>query len=84
MTIVNAVHLLGSILAFGVGFVYCLLQTIMSYKMNDEMPGNSLCIRRFRVVICVIDAILLIIRILLIKESDIFRYSAVFCFVFFF
>ena len=58
------VHLLGAFMAFAVGFVYCVLQTVMSYKMNDEMPGNSILIRRFRVALCLIDVILLIVRIL--------------------
>ena len=64
-TSVIVVHLIGAFLAFGVGFIYCLLQTIMSYKMNDEIPGNSIYMRRIRVVLCVIICVLLIIRILL-------------------
>ena len=58
------VHLIGAFMAFGIGFVYCVLQTIMSFKMNDEMPGNDIYIRRFRISLCIVDFILLIVCIL--------------------
>ena len=63
------VHLIGAFMAFGIGFVYCVLQTIMSYKMNDEMPGNSVYIRRFRISLCIVDFILLIVCILSSETS---------------
>ena len=58
------VHMIGAAMAFVIGFVYCVLQTIMSYKMNDEMPGNSVYIRRFRITLCLVNFILLIVCIL--------------------
>ena len=46
-TSVVAVHLLGAFMAFFIGFIYCVLQTIMSYKMAAvlENPGNTSNIR---------------------------------------
>ncbi|XP_045176378.1 DNA damage-regulated autophagy modulator protein 2-like isoform X2 [Mercenaria mercenaria] len=56
------VHLLGAFLAFGVGFVYMILQTIISCKsVSFKIPGNSLYIRGFRIALCVADFVLLII-----------------------
>ncbi|XP_045175798.2 DNA damage-regulated autophagy modulator protein 2-like isoform X4 [Mercenaria mercenaria] len=61
-TNILVVHLLGAFLAFGVGFVYMILQTIISCKsVSFKIPGNSLYIRRFRIALCVADFVLLVI-----------------------
>ncbi|XP_053402215.1 DNA damage-regulated autophagy modulator protein 2-like isoform X2 [Mercenaria mercenaria] len=63
-TIVWEVHLIGAFLAFGVGFVYMILQTIfscMSVSLDRKIEGNSLCIRVFRIALCVADFVLFII-----------------------
>ncbi|CAH1787701.1 unnamed protein product [Owenia fusiformis] len=36
------VHLIGALLAFGLGTVYCCLQTIMSFKMHPHMNSRVL------------------------------------------
>jgi hypothetical protein len=65
-TSVVVVHLIGAFLAFAVGFVYIILQTIISFKSTDlETTGNTPFIRKFRIVLCVVDAIFLILCILL-------------------
>ncbi|XP_045175772.1 DNA damage-regulated autophagy modulator protein 1-like [Mercenaria mercenaria] len=56
------VHLLGAFLAFGVSFVYMILQTIISCKsVPSENDGNSPCIKGFRIVLCVVDLVVLIL-----------------------
>ncbi|XP_053402214.1 DNA damage-regulated autophagy modulator protein 1-like isoform X1 [Mercenaria mercenaria] len=56
------VHLVGAFLAFGVGFVYMILQTIIScMSVSLNIRGNSLCIRVLRIVLCVADFVLFII-----------------------
>ncbi|XP_060577473.1 DNA damage-regulated autophagy modulator protein 1-like [Ruditapes philippinarum] len=61
-TSVVVVHLIGAFLAFAVGFVYIILQTIISFKSTDlERPGNTPFIRKLRIVLCVVDAIFLIL-----------------------
>ncbi|KAL4224879.1 hypothetical protein ACF0H5_015575 [Mactra antiquata] len=60
-TNIISVHLFGAFLAFGIGFVYMILQTIISYKSDDvAVPGTSLNIRRFRLILCIADVILLL------------------------
>jgi len=65
-TSVIAVHLLGAFMAFFVGFIYCVLQTIISYKMAgfSENPGNTTNMRRFRIGLCIIDFIFLIVLLI--------------------
>ncbi|XP_045175779.2 DNA damage-regulated autophagy modulator protein 2-like isoform X1 [Mercenaria mercenaria] len=61
-TNILVVHLLGAFLAFAVGFVYMILQTIISCKsVSFKIPGNSLFIRRLRIALCVADLVLLIL-----------------------
>lgn len=61
------VHLLGAFMAFAIGFIYCVCQTVISYKIDDavEIPGNTLFLKRFRAVLCVVDFCFLVICILL-------------------
>lgn len=60
-TNVLTVHLIGAFLAFAVGFVYMVLQTIISYKSQSfNIAGNTLFITKFRILLCVADVILLI------------------------
>ncbi|XP_060605840.1 DNA damage-regulated autophagy modulator protein 2-like isoform X1 [Ruditapes philippinarum] len=60
-TNVLTVHLIGAYLAFAVGFVYMVLQTIISYKsLSFNTAGNTLFITKFRILLCVADVILLI------------------------
>lgn len=58
-TNVIVIHLIGALLAFVVGSVYCWIQTWMSYKMKD-LPGNSVLMRRIRVLISVLTFVFMI------------------------
>ncbi|KAH3727651.1 DNA damage-regulated autophagy modulator protein 2-like isoform X3 [Dreissena polymorpha] len=61
-TNVIGVHLLGAFMGFVVGFVYFVLQTVISYKVRDtDIPGNTPNIRKFRVLLNVIDFIFLVL-----------------------
>ncbi|XP_052797647.1 DNA damage-regulated autophagy modulator protein 1-like isoform X2 [Mya arenaria] len=63
-TNVIVVHLLGATLAFVVGFVYFVLQTIISFKvaaLDFKIPGNTVNTRRVRVLLIVLDFIFLLL-----------------------
>jgi hypothetical protein len=50
-----------------VGFIYMVLQTIISFKsssIENDIPGNTLYIRKLRVALCLVDICLLLLRIL--------------------
>lgn len=64
-TNVLTVHLIGAFLAFAVGFVYMVLQTIISHKSKTfNIVGNTLFITKLRILLCVADVILLLVCIL--------------------
>ncbi|WAR01319.1 T15BA-like protein [Mya arenaria] len=64
-TNVRVVHLLGASLAFVVGFVYFLLQTVISFKVKGlKISGNTDNLRRLRVLLIVLDIIFLLLGIL--------------------
>ncbi|XP_052065839.1 DNA damage-regulated autophagy modulator protein 1-like isoform X2 [Mytilus californianus] len=58
-TNVIVIHLIGALLAFVVGSIYCWIQTGMSFKMPD-LPGNSVIVCRIRTVISVLTFIFII------------------------
>ncbi|XP_061183293.1 uncharacterized protein LOC133191561 [Saccostrea echinata] len=59
-TNVLVVHLIGAFLAFFIGWVYCCLQTYLSYKL-PEIPGSSRNLRSARFIICVLTFIFMIV-----------------------
>lgn len=61
-TNVLIVHLIGAMLAFGIGTVYCWITSIMSYKMCPEVSSRVTC--HVRIAICVFTSIAFIISIL--------------------
>ena len=48
---------------FGVGFVYCVLQTGITYNIN-EGTKTQLILLRLRASLCIVDAILMVVCIL--------------------
>ncbi|XP_069132647.1 DNA damage-regulated autophagy modulator protein 2-like isoform X2 [Argopecten irradians] len=58
-TNVIAVHILGAFMAFGIGALYCFVQTGMSFKM-PEVPGSTLFINKVRILLCVLDVMFFI------------------------
>ena len=64
---VRAMHLLGAFLAFVVGFIYFLLQTIISFQTApaDDIPGNTPMMRCLRVLLLIIDSVFLLLCILI-------------------
>ncbi|CAH1787702.1 unnamed protein product [Owenia fusiformis] len=65
------VHLIGALLAFGLGTVYCCLQTIMSFKMHPHMNSRVLSyIRLIFSLIAVLAFIFMAIFILVANVPD--------------
>ena len=60
------IHFLIACSTFGVGFVYCVLQTGISYNIN-EGTKKQLILLRLRASLCIVDAILMVVCILLIR-----------------
>lgn len=58
-TNILVVHLFGAFLAFGIGGIYCYIQTWISYKLPD-MPGTSKFSRTTRLILCIADISLII------------------------
>ncbi|XP_052697016.1 uncharacterized protein LOC128175432 [Crassostrea angulata] len=58
-TNVVVVHLIGAFFAFGMGLVYCCLQTYLSFKLPD-IPGSSRNLRVGRLAICILDAVFIL------------------------
>lgn len=63
------VHLIGALMVFGVGALYAILQTIISYKMYPEYNGLSVC--RIRAAISCFSSICFITSILLLSDNHI-------------
>ncbi|XP_021339669.1 DNA damage-regulated autophagy modulator protein 2-like isoform X1 [Mizuhopecten yessoensis] len=61
-TNVMVVHIIGAFMAFGIGALYCFIQTGMSFKMA-ELPGSTPFIIKIRVLLCVLDTICFILMI---------------------
>ncbi|XP_060069053.1 DNA damage-regulated autophagy modulator protein 2-like [Ylistrum balloti] len=59
-TNVIVVHIIGAFMAFGIGGLYCFVQTGMSFKM-PELPGATPFIKKIRVLLCVLDIIFFIL-----------------------
>lgn len=65
------VHLIGAFFAFGMGLVYCCLQTYLSFKLPD-IPGSSRNLRVGRLIICILDAVFILTRILAVLVHTFF------------
>ena len=61
-TSVLAIHLLGAVMAFGLGTVYAWIQTTISYQMCPHSTPYWLC--HLRTVLCAISSITFIASIL--------------------
>ncbi|XP_045174995.1 DNA damage-regulated autophagy modulator protein 2-like [Mercenaria mercenaria] len=60
-TNVEAVHLTGAALVFGVGVVYALIQTSLTYHMEPEFNGKYIC--RVRLTLTIISALVMVMTI---------------------
>lgn len=70
LTNIIAVHYIGAFLAFVVGLIYMILQTILScMSASTGIKGNTPCIRRLRVLLCVLDTILVLVLIIAAKVA---------------
>ena len=67
-TNVIIVHLIGAMMAFGLGTIYCWIQTYMSYKMRPMM--NTTCMCHTRLIICIVTTVSFIGSILDICTSS--------------
>ncbi|XP_033752462.1 DNA damage-regulated autophagy modulator protein 2-like isoform X3 [Pecten maximus] len=59
-TNVIVVHIIGAFMAFGIGALYCFVQTGMSLKM-PEVPGSTPFINKIRILLCVLDTVFFIL-----------------------
>ena len=66
--VVYIIHSVAAGLVFGIGFLYCVLQTVISNQVENEMLGNSRYLLRLRIAILGPNVILAIICILYIKK----------------
>lgn len=65
-TNVLVVHLIGAILAFGLGAVYCCMHTHISYKMAPIL--NSRCLANFRLLLSILITVGFISSILALLQ----------------
>lgn len=55
-------HILGAALVFGVGVLYELIQTMLTYHMYPEYNGLYIC--RVRLTICIVSMACMVLSIL--------------------
>ena len=67
--VVYIIHSVAAGVVFGIGFLYCVLQTVISYQVENETLGNSRYLRRLRIAILGPNVILAIICILYMKKK---------------
>ena len=66
--VVYIIHSVAAKVVFGIGFLYCVLQTVISNQVENETLGNHTYLRRLRIAILGPNAILAIICILYMKK----------------
>lgn len=61
-TNVEIVHLTGAMLVFGVGVIYAIIQTSLTYHMEPDFNGLYIC--RVRMALTILSAMVMVISIL--------------------
>lgn len=56
------VHLTGAMLVFGVGVIYAIIQTSLTYHMEPDFNGLYIC--RVRMALTILSAMVMVISIL--------------------
>ncbi|KAL5006243.1 hypothetical protein ScPMuIL_015049 [Solemya velum] len=72
-TSVETVHIIGAAMVFGVGVLYEVIQTMLTYHMYPEYNGLYIC--RVRLTICILSFASMIISILFLSGSTIISRS---------